>query len=554
MKGFVLKILDGIHVAFVMAQHSTWPSVFERKPFACNKALLLFSLCLATNLQVHSQSTFNLRDRYDFLACVLSNVYPTDSCYYVTGIIADTLEPYNTGALFMKLDLQGNPLSVKTIKSTIKTFETWYKGLIPTSDSCFVTVGHSFDTTTTTFFVKYKNNGDTVFTKSYFNPLYPTEIFIKPWAGVAEMPDNGYIIGCNISKPAGNTDIYLIRTDALGNKLWAKELGSSKRERSESIYTDAIGNIILGGIIENTNTNTQDYTYQCEIRQMDSLGNTIWTYLSPTSIGLRDAANDLVVLDDGSVVVASGVGHEIDLPSVNDVFFDRHIFKLSPQHQFLEWDLTYLDTELTWAGRTTNLVQLKNGSGFVMAGISYNPPSSPPYDEPIYGVIAKVSASGDSVWTRKYAYQPELGHVHEIFDMKETPDGGLIICGQSNDWDDNAIYPQQGWLLKLDKLGCLVPGCHLSDDTEESILQAASISIYPNPTSDYLNFYIHAPDRVNAAIIRIIDSNGRLIKAFKANDLSSTFILPIWEWANGAYWVQVVVDGELVSTEKFLKI
>jgi hypothetical protein len=106
----------------------------------------------------------------------------------------------------------------------------------------------------------------------------------------------------------------------------------------------------------------------------------------------------------------------------------------------------------------------------------------------------------------------------------------------------------------LDKHGCLVPGCHLSDGVGETEPQTASISIYPNPTSDYLNFYIHAPDRVNDTIIRIIDSNGRLIKEFRANDLSSTFILPVWEWPNGAYWLQLVVEGELVSTEKFLKI
>ncbi len=555
MKGFILKFLDGINVAFVTAQHTTWLSVFAKNPFDRKKALLVFVFYLAANLKVHSQSTFNLRDRYDFLSCVLSSVHPTDSCYYVTGIVADTLEPYNTGALLMKIDLQGNPLFIKTIKSTNKTYETWFKDLVPDSGNGFYTVGITFDSILKTLLIKWDTNGDTIFTTEYINPFYPSSSFITPNGGMRMLPNKNLAIFNWVGNPdIFNADYYLIIVDSLGKILNSRIWGTTKYERPESLVVTAGGEIILGGIKNNTNTNTQNYTYQCDITMVDSLGNVVWNYLSPTSIGLRDAANDIVALDDGSIVVASGVGHEIDESSVNDVFFDRHVYKLNYQHQ-LEWELTFPDSVPTYWTRTTNLIALKNSTGYILGGVHYLPEIFPPYDQPIKGWFAKISDDGDSIWSRRYSYVLNEVYVNEILDMKETIDGGLIVCGQSVDYQDNAIYPQQGWLLKLDKHGCLVPGCHLTDDTEESILQAASINIYPNPTSDYLNFYIHAPNRVNDdATIRIIDSNGRLVNEFKANDLSSTFILPVWEWANGAYWVQVIADGELVSTEKFLKI
>jgi hypothetical protein len=449
--------------------------------------------------------------------------------------------------------LQGNPLILKPLTSNNRTYESWFNGFVPTEDGGLVSVGYSIDSTMKTFIVKYGINGDTIFTKDFLSPYYPSQIFISPWGGLAKMPSNELIIGCVVEKNVGDSDIYLIKTDSVGNLIWNKNYGSSKREISRSIYTDANGNIFLGGIIDNLNTNTQNFTYQCDIRQLDSEGNLVWNYLSPNNIGLRDAANDMLLLDDGSIVVASGVGHEEIHPPWNEVLFDRHVFKLNPEHQ-LAWELTFPDPFLIFYAKTTKLVGLSDGSGYVMAGMGPIFADDPDDPGSIGGFFTKISTDGDSIWTRKYLYPSEHVSVHEPFDMKETPDGGLIICGKSEDYDDNATFPQQGWLLKLDKHGCLVPGCHLSDTAEETNPPAASISIYPNPTSNYLNFYVQAPINVNDANIRIVDSNGRRVKEFKANDLSSTFIIPVWDWADGAYWVQLTVDGKLVSTKKFLKI
>ena len=56
---------------------------------------------------IGAQNTFNKRLHFNFPAAVLTSIVSTDSCYYATGIIADSIPPYNTGNIFVKFDLTG---------------------------------------------------------------------------------------------------------------------------------------------------------------------------------------------------------------------------------------------------------------------------------------------------------------------------------------------------------------------------------------------------------------------------------------------------------------
>jgi hypothetical protein len=505
----------------------------------------LLSVVLCTG-----QNTFNLRERYEFLAAVLTSVVSTDSCYYATGIIADTIFPYNTGAIFLKLDLNGQPIFIKTLKSAEKTYEPWFNGLIPLSDGNFVVSGITIDSAEKSLIIKYNPEGDTIFTKEYFNPAYPSPYIMQPRGGIGVLPDGGFVLSNYVRINSLSTDFYLIRTDSSGNKIWGKIFGNSMWERPESVSITPEGKIVTGGIRTNQNTNTQDYIFQCHLFQVDSSGALEWTWSSQASLGLRDAANDMLLLDDGSIVVASGVGHEQQRASVNEVFFDRHVFKLNPQRE-LEWEVTFPDSVLTGWSRTTNLMRFNDASGYVVAGMAYSALPPPEYFT-ILGWFAKITNEGDRLWVRRYAFLSNGENSHKVYDMKEAADGGLIICGQAFSWNSAATYPQQAWLLKLDEHGCLVPGCHLVDSTREPS-PGISLALYPNPASDYLNFFVRSPQAARPMTFRIIDIRGRVAGEFKSSDSGATFIVPVWDWAPGVYFLQCVQDGQVVCVEKFVK-
>ena len=88
-------------------------------------------------------------------------------------------------------------------------------------------------------------------------------------------------------------------------------------------------NLVLGGRKTNQSFTTQNYQFQTYIIGIDSLGNELWTYLSPISAGLRDGARDMILLADGSLIVASGIGYEQERSSVNVVWYEKSVFKLN---------------------------------------------------------------------------------------------------------------------------------------------------------------------------------------------------------------------------------
>jgi Secretion system C-terminal sorting domain len=516
------------------------------------KCFILLAI-LFLSLFSKGQTTFNKRFNFGFPAAVLTSIVVTDSCYYSTGVIADSMPPFRAGNIFVKFDIDGNQVFNKTVTSAEKTYETWYKNLTILSDGTLSVAGQSRDSLMRAILFRYDSNGDTINTITFTNPFYPQYDFIRARA-MAPYPDDGYIFICQIGTPPNgiykNSDIYVVRTSDDGSIVWSKILGNTLWEVPESVIIDSGKNIIFGAKRYSTNLVVENYTWQTWITQLDSVGNIQWQYLSPIDSGLRDAANDMMLSDDGSLVVASGAGTEIDHPSVNVVYFDKYVFKLNPDGE-IEWELTFPDSALTSWSTTTKILKLTDGSGYLLAGMAYNALPPPKYFI-VSGWLSKITPDGDSIWTRKFAFLNDGQDEHKIYDLKETPDGGFILCGEARDWSGTDSIPQQAWLLKLDEYGCLVPGCYTATEEPAGGEPAISLAIYPNPASDYLNFYLRTSHPAREASFRIVNAEGRLMKTFQIDRPDATYIVPVWDWAAGVYILQYVEEGVVRVSEKFI--
>ncbi len=509
-------------------------------------ALLCFPLLL------QGQTTFNHRYHFGFPSAVLTSVLPVDDGYYATGIISDTVFPYETGNIFVKFDTEGVPVYLKTLTDTLISVETWENTLLPTPDGGFLLTGYSFTPVMKALLIKYDADGDTLFTRTYLNPHYPAGEFIRPMA-FAETPDGGYVIVNWMGTAVlGNSDVSVLKIDSIGNEQWHKIYGDVFRDIPRSVIVDELGNIIVGAMRLNNNLVAENYVFQVSIFQLDSEGNLQWSYLTSPSTMLRDAANDMVLLDDGSLVIASGDGTEYVHPSVNAVWFKKLIFKLDPNHE-LEWESEFPEPkESSWT-KSTNLIEFSDDSGFLFAGTAPDYSLSEGYDH-IKGWLAKISHDGESIWEREYVYLTNKLNAHEIFDIKETSDGGFIFCGQAVDYTNAGTIPQQAWLIKVDEWSCLVPGCYLIDSADESSkVSGFRLAIYPNPAAEYLNFHFRSPDfNKNKGSFSVLDANGRLIREFATDRNDATFILPVHDWAAGVYFLQYREDGQLLATERFV--
>lgn len=111
------------------------------------------------------------------------------------------------------------------------TFQKTYGGIAggvgysveQTTDGGYIIVGSSYSASGVApdiFLVKTNSNGDSVWTKTYGGAD------IDEANCVHQTFDGGYIIcGSTFSFGVGNSDVYLIRTDSVGDTLWTKTYG-----------------------------------------------------------------------------------------------------------------------------------------------------------------------------------------------------------------------------------------------------------------------------------------------------------------------------------------
>ena len=134
---------------------------------------ILFITCFS-QMPLYAQTTFNIRPTFSHVtAGLLTSVVATDSCYYMSGTIRDTISPFLTSNLFAKFDLDGNLEFDKILLSQERTYETWTNSLTPMNDGNFTNIGYSYfinGNPMKAFFIKMNDMGDTIFTQECTYP------------------------------------------------------------------------------------------------------------------------------------------------------------------------------------------------------------------------------------------------------------------------------------------------------------------------------------------------------------------------------------------------
>jgi hypothetical protein len=86
--------------------------------------------------------------------------------------------------------------------------------------------------------------------------------------------DGGYVIvGYTTSFGAGDKDLYLIRTNANGDTLWTRTLGGAGRDEGWSVRQIVDGGYVMAGQTTSFGADTDDVF----LAKTDSLGDTLWT-------------------------------------------------------------------------------------------------------------------------------------------------------------------------------------------------------------------------------------------------------------------------------------
>ncbi|MCF8246586.1 MAG: T9SS type A sorting domain-containing protein [Saprospiraceae bacterium] len=506
------------------------------------KKLIILTL-LYSNL-VTSQITFNIQSNFGYKYLELTNILPTDSCYYITGVITDTTnQQAEIGSLFLKISLTGDTLLTKNLIVPSKHYLTWNTGLFNTPDGNLATAGETPDKI---FFMKYTPEGDTQFVKEYINPNFPMETFITA-NNLVQFENGYYLTGIFLlSESIVQPDIVVLKLDESGNVLQEKTYGNNTTELIGSTLVESDGGLIIGSCKTNYNYVLKNFFNRAYIFGVDSLGNVLWEYQSPTG-QLWDFAKSMVKTSDGGLVVASGKGIEHPVNAEQgQLRWQGYIFKLNASHQFV-WGRELRGTRHAGSPSFAKIVPATDGTGFVTYGrVGENISTG----SEVYGSwIVKLSNQGDSLWARYYSVFDDNLRSPTPADFKATPDGGYIVSGHTEEGLETF-----GWLMKLDSFGCLIPGCNANDGPNATTegRAGASIAIYPNPTSDYLNFQLRGLAMTSKAEFRIVNAEGKVMEAMKTPHPDATFTLPVRDWEAGVYYLQYMEENTLLTTTKFV--
>jgi hypothetical protein len=172
-----------------------------------------------------------------------------------------------------------------------------------------------------------------------------------------------------------------------------------------------------------------------------------------------------------------------------------------------------------------------------------------------YGLIYKVSSKGDSLWTRKYI---PIGWLNgrafwmDLYQVQPTNFNTIVACGRVSDTLDKTI---KGWLLHLDKDGCLVPGCGEFVKVENVINgKEKPFKIYPNPINE--KFYLLSRISYNEKFtFTLFNLDGLKIKEAKIQPEAGVqyiFMIPD-DIISGTYILSMSNEkGKLIQEEKLI--
>jgi hypothetical protein len=230
-------------------------------------------------------------------------------------------------------------------------------------------------------------------------------------ASVQQTSDGGYVItGYTESYGAGNADIWLVKTDASGNKAWDKTFGGADLDYGNSVQQTTDGGYIIVGTTCTYEVNSSDV----RLFKTDSAGNTVWDKTFGAA-SVWDEGNSVKQTTDGGYIV---LGSRL-------VKTDASGSKV--------WDKTLGGGVAWYAG---NSVQQTTDGGYIVAGTIHSYVAG---DADF--ALLKTDASGNGIWFKTFG-TPNLDFGTSV---QQTTDGGYIMTGYSH---PNGEGNADAWLIK----------------------------------------------------------------------------------------------------------
>ncbi len=508
--------------------------------------LIVFAiLALSTQAQITFHKTYNSCNFCYGEAYAVQQT--SDGGYIMTGYIESYI-------YLVKTDANGDTLWTRTYGNAVD----YHKGysVQQTNDGGYVIAGITENSTSVPvhiYLIKTNSNGDTLWTKSYGSAGNDYGYSVR------QTMDNGFIIaGTTDSLGAGGVDVFLIKTNSIGDTLWTKTYGGINDDGAKSIELTTDGGYIIAGYTKSFGAGSDDVY----LIKTDSIGDTLWTKTYGSIY--YDYGYSVKQTSDGGYIITgmSNFGNRIYLiktNSIGDTLWTKAYGKYGS------------GTDYAYS------VQQTSDGGYIMVGITVNPID--PYYEPL---LIKTNSIGETLWAKHYldgAPGYNIGYY-----VQQSTDGGYIIAGETagnmllikTDENGNSGCLQTDPTINLYSIPFQVSntstiihsGCMVSNPSKtvgsggivttscfstgiNEIKATEDISIYPNPATNLLT--ISLPDKnIKSCTINLYDMLGeKMLGELRVEN--GALRIDVSTLLQGIYFLEVVMDNEKV-VRKVVKI
>ena len=491
--------------------------------------LIFFSLLMQF---MHGQTTFSKIYHNDPYTNLGGAIAVNDTSFFITGRGQTTLGGFPYAIMFfLRTDYEGNQQAVNyVIGDSANVYRESFVGGLEFIDDTALSVSGRFYQYDTLFYFneesngllyKFDLNGDTIFVNRYIGDGR------AQFASLIYDSNNEtiYLSGSTLDTVEFDEAAYLVATDINGNILWDDKqsiLGKYEFGGFLSLFDN--GNIISAGGIYDDDIVRNGKFYKTTPSGAAYFSKEIGTEGDDSEIEVKVAKNQksLIVRQYIDTVINAG-----DDPYVT------YIGKMDTSGNFI-WR-TFLNN--IYYKYLYTLRTFEDGSivavGFTMLDETFA----------TYGYIIKLDSNGTVLWERTHAVGDSVGQY--LYDFQQLGDKGYVISGYGVDEYEGEMLGGC-WLLRLDSMGCLVPGCSdvpiidFTPETRDNIL-----TIFPNPVAETTVAQITIPQNFiiepnQNLTLTIFDINGKVVDEYSNISVNNhgeviRFYLHIKNLAKGIY-------------------
>jgi hypothetical protein len=312
--------------------------------------------------------------------------------------------------------------------------------------------------------------------------------------------------------------------------------------------------------------------FQADVIKLDTNGNTIWKCRpnDKDSFNTLDFqmvqkpnGNILCVWNDKYYAQLDPLRNWVDFNPNGTIWFaeiDYHTGKVLWRkniRKFLEWRMMPHYTNDPDLKNSQSLyitdVQLTVDGNIVWGGPRYINYPDPDNGWKFFPALLKTDLEANPIWYREFDLFPDDkgDKGMKMRSFTQTKDNGFILTGHyENRFGEfsGGEYWFKSAILKLDSYGCLVPGCHATDNVVEISNPKGLCLVYPNPARN--EFYIQYPPELERDTkIQLSDLHGRIVfQSTTQQNTINTENLP-----SGIYFLQIKnLNNDHYETHKII--